>query len=68
MVICLRDNFNVGILIFYLDVNKSGYNLIMTKKFVFISPIDKPYYVHDTIEIYNSIFSFIGLVHLPDFK
>lgn len=60
MIICLRDKFNLSILIFEIDVNKSGYNLIMTNKFVFISPIDKPYYVHDTIEIYNSIFSFIG--------
>jgi len=39
----------------------------MTKEFVFVSPIDKPYYVHDNIDIFNSIFSIIGMVHIPSF-
>ena len=40
----------------------------MTKEFVFISPLDKAYYKYDTIEVYNSIFTFMGLIHIPTFK
>ena len=51
-----------------IDAEKSGYNIIMTKEFVFISPLDKAYYKYDTIEVYNSIFAFLGLIHIPNFK
>ena len=39
----------------------------MNKEFIFISPLDKAYYKYDTIEVYNSIFAFMGLIHIPKF-
>jgi len=60
MIVCLKDKFK-------FDCEKSGYNIVMTKEFVFVSPIDKPYYVHDNIDIFNSIFSIVGMVHIPSF-
>ncbi len=67
MILCLRDRHNFGTNP-YLDVNQSGYNILLTTNQIFIASLEQPYFLQKDIPIFMPVLTFIGDVYVPFFQ